>query len=151
VLSRALFLALCYFPCSSNDIVYQITSCRVHIASETLYMNMNMNLNRIHQWSIENCLVINTEKSQALLVNPSILPSPIVSPFLLGSNDIAFVDKVKKLAIIFNQELTWHDQVAKFCSGVFFTQWRLWTFSHFTPVETRRKHLSSYHNFYTAT
>jgi hypothetical protein len=92
---------------------------------------MNMDLDRIHQWSIENCLAMNPEKFQALLVNPSIFPSPIVSPLLLGSNHIAFVDKVNNLGIIFNQELMWHDQVAKLCKGVFFT--------HFTPVETRHK------------
>jgi hypothetical protein len=105
---------------------------------------MNMDLDRIHQWSIENCLAINPKKSQALLVNPSIIPSPIVSPLLLGSNHITFVDKVKNLSIIFNQELTWYDQVAKLCSGVFFTLKWLWTFSHFTPVETRRKLMISY-------
>jgi hypothetical protein len=33
----------------------------------------------------------------------------------------------------------WQDQVAKLCRGVFFTLRRLWTFSHFIPVETRRK------------
>jgi hypothetical protein len=83
-------------------------------------LNMNMDLDRIHQWSIENCLAINPKKSQALLVNPTILPSPIVSPLLLGSNHIAFVNKVKNLRIIFNQELTWHDQVVKLCRRMFF-------------------------------
>jgi hypothetical protein len=89
-----------------------------------------MDFDRIHQWSIENCLPRNPEKSQALLANPSILPSPIVSPLLIGSNHIAFVDNVKNLGNTFNQELTWHDQVASVR--------RLWTFSHFTPVQTRR-------------
>jgi hypothetical protein len=95
-----------------NDIVHQITSCRVHLYADDvqIYTNckpvVSMDLDWIHQWSIENCLAIKTEKSQALLANPSILPSPIVSPFLFGSNHIAFVDKVKNLGIIFNQELT---------------------------------------------
>jgi hypothetical protein len=40
------------------------------------------------------------------MVNPFILPSLIVSPLLLGSNHIAFVDKVKNLGIIFIKELT---------------------------------------------
>jgi hypothetical protein len=102
-----------------------------------------MDLDRIHQWSIEHCLAINSKKSQAFLVNPSILPSLIVSLLILGSNHIALVDKVKIFGIIFNQKLTWHDQVAKLCRGVFFTLRRLWTFSHFTPVETRRKFVIS--------
>jgi hypothetical protein len=43
------------------------------------------------------------------------------------------------MGIIFNQDLTWHNQVAKLCRGVFFTLRRLWTFAHFTSTETRRK------------
>jgi hypothetical protein len=43
------------------------------------------------------------------------------------------------LGIIFNQDLTWHNQVAKLCRGVFFTLRRLWMFVHFTSPETRRK------------
>jgi hypothetical protein len=88
---------------------------------ENCIHNMNMDLDRIHQWSIEHCLAINSKKSQALLVNPSILPSKIVSLLLLGSNHIAIFEKVKNLGIIFNQELSWHDQVAKLCKGLFFT------------------------------
>jgi hypothetical protein len=96
-----------------NDIVHQITSCCVYLYADDVQIyiscephrikncirNMNMDLDRIHQWSIENCLAINPEKSQAFLVNLSILPSPIVSPLLLGSIHIAFVDKVKHLGI----------------------------------------------------
>jgi hypothetical protein len=64
-----------------------------------------MNFDRVHRWSIQNCLAMNPEKLQALLVNPSILLSPIVSPLLLGTNQIAFVNKVKNLGILFNQNL----------------------------------------------
>jgi hypothetical protein len=148
VLYRALFLALCYFPLFINDIVYQNTSCRVHFYAEDVQIyircelhriencirNMNMDLDRIHQWSIEICLATNPEKSQALLVNPL----SIVSPLLLGSKHIAFVDKVKNMGFIFNQELVWHDQVAKLYQGVFFTLRWFWTSAHFTPIETRR-------------
>jgi hypothetical protein len=74
---------------------------------------LKMDLDRVHRWSIENCLAINPEKSQALLINPSILSPTIVSPLLLGTNQIAFVNKVKNLGIIFNQDLTWHNQLAK--------------------------------------
>jgi hypothetical protein len=107
-----------------NDIVSQITSCRAHLYADDVQLynscepkhiencirNLNMNFDRVHRWSIENCMAINPEKLQALLVNPSILLSPIVSPLLLGTN-----------------------QVAKFCMRVFFTLKWLWTLAHFTP------------------
>jgi Reverse transcriptase (RNA-dependent DNA polymerase) len=140
-----------------NDIVAQITSCRVHLYADDvqLYIScephriehcihqMNMDLESIHCWSVQNCLAINPEKSQALLINPSLLPSPIVSPILLGTNRIAFVEKTKNLGIIFNQELTWTDHVSKLCRSVFFTLKRLWTFANFTPIQTRHKLVTS--------
>jgi hypothetical protein len=86
------------------DDVQIYTSCESHCIKNCI-RNMNMDLDQIHQWNIEKCLTINPEKSQALLVNPYIIHSPIVSPLLLGSIHITFVDKVKKLGIIFNQEL----------------------------------------------
>jgi hypothetical protein len=52
----------------------------------------NINMDRIHHWSFENCLAVKPEKTQALLVNPPIVSSPIVLPLLLGSNHITFVD-----------------------------------------------------------
>jgi hypothetical protein len=64
-----------------NDIVYQITSCHVHLFADDVHIyisyephhiencirNMNLDLDRNHLWSIENFLAINSEKSQALL------------------------------------------------------------------------------------
>jgi hypothetical protein len=107
-------LGLLLFSMFIKDIVCQITSCRVHLYADDVQIyiscephyinnrihNMNMELDRIHKWYIEKCLAINTVKYQALLVNPYILRSPIVSPLLLGSNHNAFVDKVKNLGMI---------------------------------------------------
>jgi hypothetical protein len=102
-----------------KDIIYQIFSCCVQLFAsaaqiyiscephriENCIRNINMDLDRIHQWS-SNYLAINPGKSQALLVNPPILSSPIVLSLLLGSNHITFVDKVKNLDSILNQKLT---------------------------------------------
>jgi hypothetical protein len=131
-----------------NDIVYQITSCPVYLYAEDVQIyiscelhciencirNMNIDLGRIHEWSIENCLAINPEKPQALLVNLSILcfanrftTSPWIKSYCICQQSNKF------------GQLSWHDQLAKLCSGVFFTLRRFWTFSNFTPVKTRRK------------
>jgi ribonucleases P/MRP protein subunit RPP40 len=86
-----------------NDIVLQIPSCRVHFYADDVSCEpqhiknciryFNMDLDRVHCWSIENCLAINPKKSQTLLINQSIL---LVSPLLLGTNHIAFLNKVEK-------------------------------------------------------
>jgi hypothetical protein len=115
-----------------NEIVSQFTSYRVHLYADDVQLyiscepqyiencirNLNMDLGRVHRWSIENCLAINPKKSQALLINPSLLLLPLISPLLLGTNQIAFVSKVKNLGIIFNHNLTWHNQVTKLCRDV---------------------------------
>jgi hypothetical protein len=109
-----------------NDIVCQITSCRVQIyiscelhRIENCIRNMNMDIDRIHQWSIENCLAINPENLQALLVNPSILPSPIVSPLPLQSNHIAFVDRVRIWASFLTRSLRDMIKLLSFARNVF--------------------------------
>jgi hypothetical protein len=75
-----------------NDIVSQIALCRVHLYADDfqLYIScepqhienciriLNMDLDRVYRWSIENCLAINPEKSQALLINPLILLSAAI-------------------------------------------------------------------------
>jgi hypothetical protein len=81
-----------FMPCPSfcwrRDVQIYISYEPHHI--ENCIRNMNLDLDRIHLWSIENFL------AKHWLTH---LPSPIVSPFLLGPNHIAlFVDM-------------WHGQV----------------------------------------
>jgi Reverse transcriptase (RNA-dependent DNA polymerase) len=140
-----------------NDIVNQISFCRYHLYADDvqLYISsrpedfsdciarLNEDLSNIHQWTVANSLFINSSKSQALVVNPNIsatLPSPQIN---LGGNPIACFEKVKSLGLIVNQNLTWSDQISKICRNVFYTLKRLWPMAHFTPIETRKKLVTS--------
>jgi hypothetical protein len=51
--------------------------------------------------------------------------------------------KLKNLGLLINQDLTWDDQVNKICRNVSYTLIRLWPMADFTPIETRRKLVTS--------
>jgi hypothetical protein len=71
-----------------NDIVEQISSCNYHLYADDVQLffsshpstfdssiaNLNEDLDRIHQWYMANRLFINSSKSQAMIINPSLLP-----------------------------------------------------------------------------
>ena len=47
--------------------------------------------------------------------------------------------KIRNLGIIFNEKLTWNDHVDEMCKKICFGLRKLWTCSHFTPTEIRRR------------
>jgi hypothetical protein len=100
--------------------LYQLSSCwllRLH--------SPNGDLSCIHLWTITNQILVNSIKSQALVVNTSCrVASPQIN---LGGSQIACFAKVYSLGLMFNQNLTWSDQINKFCRNVFFTLKRLWS------------------------
>jgi hypothetical protein len=140
-----------------NDIVNQISFCSYHLYADDVQLyfscrpadfpdciaRLNDDLSCIHRWTIDNQLSINSSKSQALVVNPN-ASCTVASPQIkLGGNQIACFAKVKSLGLIINQNLTWSDQINKICRNVFFTLKRLWPMAHFTPIETRKKLVTS--------
>jgi hypothetical protein len=79
----------------------------------------------------------------AMVVNPRQFQLDNSSQIFLGGNCIELHQKVKNLGLLMNCNLTWDDQVSKICRNVFFNLKRLWTMSHFTPLQTRHKLVTS--------
>jgi hypothetical protein len=50
---------------------------------------LNKDLDPIHQWSMVNQLFINSSKSQAMIINPSLLPIDIPPQMRLGADVIS--------------------------------------------------------------
>jgi hypothetical protein len=78
-----------------------------------------------------------------MVVNPRQFQLDNSSQIFLGGNCIELHQKVKNLGLLMNCNLTWDDQVSKICRKVFFNLKRLWTMSHFTPLQTRHKLVTS--------
>jgi hypothetical protein len=81
----------------------------------TMYSSMarlNKDLDRIYQWSMANRL-INSLKSQAMIINPSLLPIEVPPQIRLGDDVIPCYKKLKNLGLLINEEITWDDQVNK--------------------------------------
>jgi hypothetical protein len=81
---------------------------------------INADLERIHQWSLRNGLLVNQSKSQALLVNPRSIRFDDTQYLHLIENHIKFHRKVKNLGQMMNDELTWEYQASKVCRNVLF-------------------------------
>jgi Reverse transcriptase (RNA-dependent DNA polymerase) len=140
-----------------NDITMEIKDCQYHLYADDVQLyiscpqskytdcisSANLDLNRIHEWSLRNKLLVNPRKSQAMLVNPACLQIDTSLSLHMGGTTIAFIRKVKNLGLVMNSDLTWDDQVSKVCRSVLFTLKRLWTMSQFTPLQTRHKLVTS--------
>jgi hypothetical protein len=100
---------------------------------------LNEDLDRIHQWSMANRLFINSSKSQAMIINPPLLPIDVSPQNRLGADVIPCYKKLKNLGLLINQDLTWDGEVNNICRNVSYTLRRLWPMADFTPVATRRK------------
>jgi hypothetical protein len=102
------------------DITSVIVSCRSHLYADDVqryiscrpsdYVDcisrLNLDLDHILQWSLRNGLSINATKSQAIVVNPTLLQLDNACRISLDANTIAFHQKVKKLGLIMNSKLT---------------------------------------------
>jgi hypothetical protein len=131
-----LVLGALLFSLFINDIVGQISSsnglqmlsiCHLYANDAQLYLSsnpftfdrsiarLNEDLDRIHQWSMANQLIINSSKSQAMIINPSLLPIDVSPLIKLGTDVILCYKKLKNLGLLINQDLTW---VNKICRNV---------------------------------
>jgi hypothetical protein len=75
-----------------------------------------------------------------MIINPFLLSIDVSTQIRLGADVIPCYKKLKNLI---DQDLTWDNQVNKIGRNVFYTLSRLWHMADFTPVETRRKLVTS--------
>jgi hypothetical protein len=86
---------------------------------------VNEDLEAIHRWSIENGLLLNPAKSQAILVSnsPPELPLPLL---VLGDIALEWKDVVTAdLGLLIDSRLRFGRHVTKICSRVYNTLHRL--------------------------
>lgn len=97
---------------------------------------LNSDLSRISYWAVENNLLLNPAKSQAIMFNKSRsnLSAPIVS---INSHQIPFSRTVVNLGLTLNNELTWIDHASSIASKVFTRLRSLWKHVDVLPFHTR--------------
>jgi Reverse transcriptase (RNA-dependent DNA polymerase) len=136
-----------------NDIECSIRNCQFHLYADDVQVyysgapsnpheivsKVNHDLNRITEWATKNGLHLNSTKSVAMVIGKLPIPINIFPRVCITGEPIEYVKKVKNLGLMMNDKLSWHDHIAKICSGVSFTLRRLWTTASVTPIGTRMK------------
>jgi hypothetical protein len=136
-----------------NDIASRISHCRYHLYADDvqLYLSgdidsisdcisrMNLDLESLYKWTIENGLCLNPKKTQAMIINcPSSVAADAPAIYLAGQQ-VPYSKSVKDLGLVLNNAFSWENQVNLICRRVYFALRRLWSTASFTPVGTRRK------------
>jgi hypothetical protein len=103
-----------------------------------LIARVNEDLEAIYRWSIENGLLLNPAKSQAILVSnsPPELPLPLL---FLGDVELEWKDVVTDLGLLIDCRLRFGRHVTKICSRVYGTLHRLRLLKFLTPKSVRLK------------
>jgi hypothetical protein len=101
---------------------------------------MTTTLARISLWAQKNCLYINANKTQSILIsNMRSLTSFVIPPLFMNNTKIPYSNSVRNLGVIFDTKLNWEKHINSICSSVYGILSRLWPATTFLPTETRKR------------
>jgi hypothetical protein len=101
---------------------------------------MNVDLDAIFRWSVENGLSLNSGKTQAMIIcrDRSRLLA-LLPAVLVDERTVPYNASVTNLGLSMDNRFSWHDKVNCDRRNVGFVLSRLWQFADVTPVMTRKK------------
>jgi hypothetical protein len=99
---------------------------------------MNLDLEILHKWTIEDGLCLNPRKTQAMIINCPTSVAADASAIYLAGQQISYTKSVKNLGLVLNNAFSSENQVNIICRRVYFALRRLWSTASYTPVRTRR-------------
>lgn len=134
-----------------NDLPRVINSCKIHMYAddvqlytssnvrnvENCILNLNAELNLVFEWARMNRLTLNPKKSQCLVIFKKIYDTSSIPKVSINGVDIAYVNNTKNLGMIFNNTLTWKNQISKASGKVYGILRSLWSSQYYTPQKIR--------------
>jgi len=105
--------------------------------TEDLCSRMNEDLALVHNWSLENGLVLNVSKSFTIPISKSACDFNELPSLFIGDSTISYVTKAKNLGIIVNSKLTCTDNVNFMIGKVYGALRGLRESAQYTPLEVR--------------
>lgn len=127
--------------CFADDIQIYIHTKPEHL--NTAINTMTQTLNTIHSWTQNNALIINPDKTQAIIIGSKALVSRVdlgVTPKVsIAGTSIPYSTKVKDLGIIVDNCLSWEGQVQQTCRKVYGTLHSLQRMRKFLTTRTKAK------------
>jgi hypothetical protein len=114
--------------------LFLVRSCLYHILTTSLKIchtfavsdfqrcidELNLDLQRVHEWVAANGLKLNPIKSQVIVISRCRVDSPPPT-LLIGSDVIRVVPKVNNLGFVMNESLTATDHFKKMCQKIYWT------------------------------
>lgn len=145
VLVIALSILFCKFLRFSDDM--QIYTSFKKEEVDRVFLEVNRDIVRVKEWSNNNSMILNLDKTEAILIgHPRILNSIDCGelPELTdGVNKIKFKKSVKILGVMIDNNLTFKEHIAKVCAKVNGKFQQLYNFRRITDKHIRVKLVNS--------
>jgi Reverse transcriptase (RNA-dependent DNA polymerase) len=115
-------LGLILFSLFINDLIDAIIFSQCHMYADDVQLcersdlfrtieKLNADPSSVWNWSVQNGLCLNPEKSQAIIVSKHPLQGLNIPPIMINGNVVPYCEKVKNLGLLINHEFFWKDQV----------------------------------------
>jgi hypothetical protein len=104
---------------------------------DTLVRLVNEDLERIRRWSVDNSLVRNVSKTQAMLIFRRDRGVVVEHPLTVAGDVVVFSDSVENLGLYFDNRLSWREQVSRVVSRTYSTLRLLYRFQRYTSRDLR--------------
>lgn len=135
-----------------NDVGKYIKFCKFHLFADDLqiyisdeFQNkdvcikmLNEDLQSIFTWSINNKLLLNNKKTQAILLSMHKRADTDFPEVLLNNERVVFSDSVRNLGLTIDTSLSWNDHINEVCRRVYCMLRMLWKTADF--LDTRMKY-----------
>lgn len=105
---------------------------------------LNDDLQSVLLWSIKNKLILNTNKTQAIIVYKNKISEEDFPNVLLNNEIVVFSKTVRNLGLIIDQTLSWNEHITGVCNRVYVMLRVLWKTTSFLNVKTRYKLFMAY-------
>ena len=108
---------------------------------------MNSDLNQISAWAIKHGIIINPNKSQAIVIGGKKTLSKIdissLPPIRINGNIVKYSKTVKNLGILMDEYLSWQEQVNQVSRRIFHSFHSLRRLQRFLPVSVKEMIVST--------
>lgn len=135
----------------SNDLPSQLNHAKIHMyaddvqiyisAPEIEFLNcvsqLNSDLKNVEVWAKTNGLSLNPIKSKCIIIGTKSFIQPDDLSIKLSNTDIAIVNNAINLGVIFNNRLTWCDQIRSAVGKTYGCLRNLYVNSRYTPLNIR--------------
>lgn len=115
-----------------NDLPSVLKFCKIHLFADDVQIYfyatdlsvsqmahlVNIDMSKVHEWSIRNLLPLNASKSHAMFITRS-RQSYDLPPIVIGNDELDYVNKFSNLGITFQNDFEWDSQVNQQCRKIY--------------------------------